>query len=253
MKADADRVDAAGLKPIRDLLELVIVKTPEQLLDVFLTKFDPIVSSVLGPRDRRVFSGGPHTREGRAVSEAAASKIAELGFVGITEDSFYLPTAPKVAQRMEGPTGFLVQVRALLPTQPLRQLPRLASKAIFFESREEDSLVHLRECSEHDIPRLGYVICPVIYETEAGGNSSLLSSSGGYSQCSASIKSQCGDFGTGSFCPFHEAMGDPWPRRSYYLTRGSTIIAVKSLTGLSEPLMHFLQNKAGTSGPEQAA
>ena len=249
LKADSDRFVTVGLKQIKDLLELVLVKTPEQLLDVFLSeKLEPMIANELGPRDHRVFSGGSRSRDGRAVSDAAASMIAELGFVGITEDSYYLPSAPRVARKMAGPAGFLVQVRAILPGQePLRQLPRLAAKAVFFESRDGEVLIHLQECSDYDIPRLGYVVNPVIYQMESGKNSPYLKSFGAYTVCSASNEAQCKDGGPGLFCPFHSAIEVPWPRRSFYLTRGSTFVAVRSLDDLTEPLTLFLQQGTGAS------
>jgi hypothetical protein len=239
-----EEVDPKVVEPIKEFIRPGLNKALEHLMGAFLKDMEPAISKTLGPKEFRVFSSGPSTPNGKEIAEAVASKIASLGYVGMTEDAYFLPSHSQKKQKLVGAAAFFIQLTSRMSTQMYsKHLPRLAAKAVFYENKEGDKVVQLEGCSEFNIPRLGYVLHPEIYRTGKGNralNSTYLAPSGRYSECKAADPALCGHNDDGLFCPFHEAMRNPWPSLSFYLVPSSTLVAVESLDDLMEPLKLFL-------------
>jgi hypothetical protein len=86
------------------------------MFDKFLSLIEPMIDKKLGPKAQRVMSCGPYSNGGRIIIEDVASKIAQIGFTGMTIGSYYLPSDPKTRQELSDVIPQFLNTMKFFPT-----------------------------------------------------------------------------------------------------------------------------------------
>ena len=236
------------VEKIKDLLGPSLLDQAYDLMfGNLIDSFEPFIANRLGPKSGRIFSFGPNSMDGPNVIDKTARMISRLGLFGLTIDHYYEPNRPDSPL----PIGNALpkEILSLQTNFPsyvyLRNMPRIASRGIFYENDERGQAIELLGCAKFGIPRLGYIVHQKLNEPESSSlkNSDFLHlDSSGFTECKAWTKSLCDHINSGYFCPFYDSISIPWNSLELFLNEDCTIVAVPDHESLQEPLRRFIQH-----------
>ncbi len=209
------------------------------------------LSSTVGPIDRRVGVFGPYPREGTDVILTVAQLVSELGYNAITGLGTYRQNDPtNLLSFMDFFPSHTRKIKSVIPDRILfHELPRLTSKAIFYENDERGQFVELSACSEYKIPALGFIRDEQISKKT---RCNFLLDNDVFSECAVKDTALCLHDSDSPFCPFYDSVDIPWFSKEILISKenGNRLVAVKRISTLRKIVEDFLKTPIEPS-PQQ--
>jgi hypothetical protein len=176
--------------------------------------------------------------------------VAAYGYGAMTGFGYYQAGKPGTFHDLQKilPEPVKRLIRIIPAYTYLHELPRLSSKAVFYQNEERGQAHELLGCFEHKIPSLGFIVSPRI---KGKNNSTYLANNGRWTECVAYDKSFCShEMSPDRFCPFYDQVQIPWTSLELFLTKENMLVAVNDLDDIDYPLEQFLA-RLGESPAEE--